>query len=868
MRRFASSVLTKGTTLMRTHRRPGRAVALPRHTPSTPTRAALPRPSHCALAVHAALVGISLVTLGVAAMPVAMAQSATQSASTAREYSLSAGQLGDVLAQFAATSGVQLVFDPTALAGQTSPGLQGSYTVQQGFSQLLQDSGWEIQAQGGKTYTLRQVRQTLPEVTVTAPGGGSNGSKNSVATLPEVVVTAGAQGITEGTGSFTTDSTSAATGLNLSLRETPQSVSVITRQRIDDQGLASMDEIMRQTVGVSTVQVGMTNDAYIRGYQVTNYQIDGISTTHGSFGIETSMGFDAVDSAIYDSVATVRGAAGLLTGAGDPSGSVSLVRKRPMREFQASVEGGVGRWDQYRAAADVGGPLNASGSLRGRLVGAYSEGKSWVANYREDSNVVYGVLEADIMEHTLLSLALEHSENSTRGGFGTGGYALPLVYADGTLTPFDRHSSKLPTWPMWENERTSLALSLERALNDDWRVKLDYRHDDVQAWNKRLEAWGSFDQNHYFSGGFTNHNGADNKTDSFSATLNGRYALLGRQHELVAGFNGSFNKYVQKQKGGGISEWGFTGLPIIDGVGVYPEPDWNGAATVTVAHAETKQSGFYLTTRIHMTDRLSSILGGRWSSWKYDAPDWNDHRKFSNVFVPYAGIVYDLTGQISAYASYTEIFQPQSARDINGGLLDPEEGKNYEIGLKGEWFDGRLNTSIAVFETRKDNLAVYDYDLTGPTGDPVARAEDGTKGRGWELEASGELAPGWQLQGGYTRFVLRDSSDQRMRTELLPEHLFKLFTTYSPQSLPRLTMGGGVNWQSKVYRSTVQGALLDLYTQKSFAVANLMANYQFSNQLSLNVNLNNVFNKEYRTRVNLHTYGAERNLSASLKYQF
>lgn len=698
------------------------------------------------------------------------------------------------------------------------------------------------------------------------PPGGSKEK-----TLPQIKVTSETLSeITENTGSYTTGSTSAATGMNLSLRQTPQSISIITHQRIEDQGLTSMDEIMRQAVGVSTVQVGMTNSTYIRGYQVTNYQVDGISTTSGSFGSAPSMGFGSVDSAIYDSVTVVRGAAGLLTGAGDPSGTVSLTRKRPTHELQASVEGSVGRWDQYRAVADVGGPLNYAGTLRGRIVGANSEGKSWVGNYRNEKNVIYGVFEADLTERTLLSLIFEHSKNITKGGFGDGGYALPIVYADGTLTPFNRHSSKLPKWPMWDNERTTAALSLEHSFNNDWRIKLNYRHDDVEDWNKRLEAWGSFDQSHFFSGGFTNYNGANNKTDSFGATLNGRYTLLDRQHDLIAGFNGSFNKYIQKQKGGGVSEWGFIGLPIIDDLGTYTEPDWSDAPTVAVAHSKTKQSGFYLATQFHATDHLSAIFGGRWSNWKYDDPNpaWSDHRKFSNVFVPYAGVIYDLTDQISVYASYTEIFQPQSARNINGSLLDPEEGKNYEIGLKGEWFDGRLNASITAFESRKDNLAIYDYDLTGPTGDPVARAEDGTKGRGWELEISGELAPGWQLQGGFTRFLLRDSDNQRMNTELLPEHMFKLFTTYTPKNLPKLTLGAGINWQSKIYRSTAQGTLRDIYTQEAYAVANMMSAYRFNNKLSLNVNLNNVFNKEYRTRVHLHSYGPERNLSATVKYQF
>lgn len=831
------------------------------------------RPTVLAMALHSVLIGgIGAGAATLSQQAHAQPSGANSAAATAlpegdavKIFSIPAGPLDVALDRFARAAGVNFSYDAALVTGLNTQGLNGSFGTAAGLVRLLEGSGLEALAQPGGGYSLRKAAQAAVPVPATSAG-------QPVPTLATVKVTAQAERNehTEGTGSYTTGRTNAATGLALSLRETPQSVSVMTRQRIDDQGLASMDDIVRQTVGVTTVQTGMANGTYIRGYQVSNFQVDGVSTTFQSFGTQSNMGFGSMDTAVYDSVAVVRGAAGLLTGAGDPSGSVSLIRKRPTRQFQASVEGSAGRWDQYRAVADAGGPLNEAGTLRGRFVGAYNEGKSWIDNYRGDKNVTYGVLEADITERTLLSLTLEHSEESTKGTSGNYTTGLPLVYADGTLTPFDRHSNKMPRWASWDSKRSTAALSLEHAFNDDWRVKLNYRHDKVDDWYKIVEAWGSFNQSHYFSGGFTNHRGDSQKTDSFGVVLNGGYTLLGRQHDLVAGFNGSFNQYIQKHKGGGIDEWGFSGLSVIDGVGIHVEPDWAGAPTVGVANTKTKQSGLYLATKLHVTDDLSAIIGGRWSNWKYDDPDqeFPDHRKFSGVFFPYAGVTYDLTKQVSAYASYTNIFQPQSARDINGSLLDPEEGKNYEIGLKGEWFGGRLNASISAFETRKDNLAVYDYDTTGPTGDPVARAEDGTKGRGWEWEVSGELMPGWQLQGGYTRFVLRDGKDQRMNTDVLPEHLFKLFTAYTPRNVPKLTLGGGVNWQSKTYRSTAQGALRDIYTQKAYAVANLMASYRFDDRLSLNVNLNNVFDKEYRTRVHLHMYGPERNLSATLKYRF
>jgi outer membrane receptor for ferric coprogen and ferric-rhodotorulic acid len=174
-----------------------------------------------------------------------------------------------------------------------------------------------------------------------------------------------------------------------------------------------------------------------------------------------------------------------------------------------------------------------------------------------------------------------------------------------------------------------------------------------------------------------------------------------------------------------------------------------------------------------------------------------------------------------------------------------------------------------LFEVKKDNLAVADVGNLTPEGNQAYIAANGTKGRGWEVELTGELVRGWQIQGGYTRIVTRDREDKRLNTDAVPKHQAKLFSSYTPPGLPRLTVGGGAIWQSEIYDASQSSAIArKTYTQKAYTVVNLMARYRFADHLSLTATLDNVFDKAYRTHVGYHDYGAPRRLTATLRYDF
>ncbi|ART79681.1 TonB-dependent siderophore receptor [Oceanisphaera avium] len=690
--------------------------------------------------------------------------------------------------------------------------------------------------------------------------------------LAPVMVSAAAikDGTTEGTGSFTADNTNAATGMDLSLRETPQSVTVITRERLDQEGISSLGEAVARAPGITFRGAGSALGSYAgissRGYSVNSLMLDGLPLpTAGVAGYSASQGLGTLNTDLYDAVTVVRGATGLMTGAGNPSATISLTRKRPTHDFQASVSQTLGTWDLSRTVGDIAGPLNSDGTFRGRIVGVKEIGDSWKQGYNYEKAVLYGVVEADVTEQTVARVALEYGENQADGGAGPyTGYA--LADKDGKLTPFGRGDNSMADWSGFEDSRLGLSAALDHHLNDDWKMSVSYNHNTIET--KQRFGLASYipDANGEADIHLRSYR-IDNTVDSVGAKLDGSFALLGREHDLSVGLNGSwtddYTKDFYRDRNG-------FKVNVYDWNRHFPEPDWESLYGFG-SRNKIEENGAYVATRLSATDDLSLLLGARWSNWRTRALDENgnekEKREEKGVITPYVGLVYDVTPNISAYASYTTIFNPQSRRDVNDQLLDPEEGINLETGLKGEWFNGRLNASAAVFEVEKDNLSVKDGTNQTPQGNQAYRAEDQTKGRGWELEIAGELMPGWQVQGGYTRMLTQDNEGARLNTDQA-KHQVKLFTSYTPESLSQLTLGGGVNWQSHTYMSGAKDLYRDIYTQDSYWVSNLMARYEFNEQLSLTANVNNLFDEAYRIDLDIHDYGAPRNVQATLKYQF
>lgn len=254
-------------------------------------------------------------------------------------------------------------------------------------------------------------------------------------------------------------------------------------------------------------------------------------------------------------------------------------------------------------------------------------------------------------------------------------------------------------------------------------------------------------------------------------------------------------------------------------------------------------------------------MGGRYTRYRtggsYDSHTSGTPTIRANRFTPYTGIVFDLTDNLSLYGSYSSLFVPQSQKDEYGSYLKPVTGNNLEAGIKGEWLEGRLNASAAVYRTRKNNLATAAG--RDPSGNTYYRAANQAKTHGWEIEVDGRITPEWQIQAGYSQSKTRDQDGSRLNPDSVPERSFKLFTAYHFAPDPATL---------RIPNLAAKACAAANSRQKAYAVADIMACHRFNPRAELSLNVDNLFNKHYRTQPDRHSYGALRTVNAAFTYRF
>ncbi|MGN7998905.1 TonB-dependent siderophore receptor [Sphingomonas sp. 22176] len=824
-------------------------------------------------------------------MAVAVAAAVTPSAAWAQAegdevvFHVSSGALDTTLTRIAAQSGHRIVFDPVLVAGKTAPPVEGRMLPEAAVRLALSTSGltlrvtsdgqWIIAGQapsdasvtGGRT--LSTVRVTSSVGHAGSYGGtefGANGSTDPVST--------------EGTRSYTTNGAIVASKMPLALKDTPQAISVLTRQQLDDRSINSFSDAMKALPGVTT-SVDSSGNAVLssRGFVINSIQIDGGSPIFtGSNSNYSSQYRQLDDLSIYDSVTIERGAAGTFTGVGNPGGTLSLERKRPLDHEMLDVTAQVGSWDRYRGVVDVSSPVLLNGLVKARAV-ATVERNGFFYDYAKRA-FAQGYINVEIAPaaDTTINIGgkISHERNTPFQG-------IP-VDPNGNLLYVPRATCLCTPWSRSITNTKEVFVQLRQAIGDDWTLRLNtgatYQDgdDDSFVFNVPFGKYG-------VQPGATNQGSAGayrstRRSNQYvaDAYIAGKFDVLGAGIELTVG--GNFQKVTQRLPDltGSASYSNYVVIPF-DAANFPRLPDsaFSTSGGIYSPLSYQRQYGVYGTIRISPSSWLHLTIADRFTAYDFKVISISGGRttlkttSYSNFSPPNAGLVADLSKEVSLFANYNSIFDQQNLYQKDGSVVKPTTGVNIEGGAKAALAHGTLNLSGSVFYIEQRNVPARDRSVplvasNSINGSGCCYLDDGTKyiSRGFEFQAQGAITRRVQADVSYTytNFSKHEGPTAQL-SDLFslelplaqPKHLVKIFGTWQLPVLDhRMTVGLGGQGDTgvtSVYpgpRRLTNGifAVTSLLTHRpGYVTADALLRFAITPKLSAQVNITNIFDRTY-----------------------
>jgi len=664
----------------------------------------------------------------------------------------------------------------------------------------------------------------------------------------------------EQTKAYNVKNSSSATKLNIEAKETPQTINVVTRQQMEDFGLTSTRDVLKNTPGVTVSNQETERTSYMaRGFEISNILTDGVGFPLSGYNYNNTN----PDTYFYDRVEIVKGADSLTNAFGDPSATINNIRKRPTQEFQASGGVSYGSWDTQRYEADVSGSITPSGKVRGRIMGYEQTGDSYIDRYSSEKNGFAGIVEADLTDSTLLTVGYSQEQNKPNANnWG----ALPLLDANGKQISYDRSYNPNPDWAHWDNETQNAFVELKQKINEQWAAKLTYNYLDTKH-NSRLLYYYGYPKADGSGVSLTPWGGQEHQEKhAVDFNLEGTYKLFNREHEATLGYSYVRSRQQDKQSTGTINDSNVINSTTTDWASWTPQSvtwsDFTEAANYT-----QNIDSIYAATRLHLNEDLKLLLGANYVRAESKGESYGSPMSYSESKVsPYVGLTYNFTPEYTGYMSYTSIFRPQTGIDKDTNqALKPIDGKSYEMGVKSSWLDDRLTGTLSVFKTEQNN-----YPLRNSDGNPLNRKvpTSDLESQGIEVGLSGQITDNVNLSFGYAQFSIKDIKNGGEARTYNPNQTLNLLTTYTPSALPKLKVGAGLQWQDgiKLYDSTVNSTI----TQDAYALVNLMASYEVNNHITLQANGNNIFDKKYLYSFpdGQGFYGPSANYTVAVKFKY
>lgn len=754
-------------------------------------------------------------------MPMHMTHAAEATAAEAKTYAIAAGPLGAALSMFATQAGVLLSFDPVVTQGKNTLGLNGSYTISQGFDVLLRGSGLAVKRESDGGYALSKV--LLPKATTES-------------ILPEIAVSSRiAQDNDEAaTGQvigYVAKRSATATKTNTALLETPQSISVITKDQMEAQGARSLRDAIGYTPGIGAQSNGYrdTDNVVMRGFAIDNSSIrrDGLRSPSNTFtGSQEPYGLERID--------ILRGAASLLYGAAEPGGIINLVTKRPTSESLHEIGAEVGSYDRKQLTADFGGMLNDDASLTYRLTLLGRKSDTFIDYVPDDRVYIAPAIAWSPTDSTRITLLTYYQKNKLNRQWGVPPEASILSNPNGRV-PRHRHIGE-PS-DSREDTQKSATLQLEHAFSEQTKFNFSLRRSVVDL------SW--------------NYVGRDT-LQSDLRTLT-RFSV--RRMEKVTGWTMDTNLQT-KLETGPIEHQFVLGLDsrssrhqrtrayqFIDPIDIFT-PVYGAQAYGDDGEDGYRQTirmtGVYLQDQMKIDQHWVLLLGARHDQVKinesdYFVEDWQGER--SRATTGRAGLVYLAENGVAPFISFSQSFEPIAGIDRQGKRFKPTDGDQYEVGVRWQPQGSNALLSASLFQLTQSNVQVPDP--VDPDNYSIQAGK--IRSRGLELEARGEVVRNLRLIAAYTYIDARtikaspvQPEAEGLRQANTPYNQASLWADYQFASLglPGLRVGVGAR-----YTGSTVAANAD-YIVPAFTIIDAMLSYETSSW-RYGLNIKNLTDKNY-----------------------
>jgi iron complex outermembrane recepter protein len=779
-----------------------------------------------------------------------------------RNLNISPQSLSSGLKALASQAHLQIVSDGSALQGKHTQGIKGTYTNREAIGKLLAGTGLVYTFTANDAVAVRPAQEQQNRAYPTALMG---------TTLGKVTVEADAYDPDWQTDPYNTDyvlpNATAGTKTNTPVMETPLNVQVISKQVLKDQQVISLDKALRNISGVTTVK----NDSglgglrgqqlYLRGFQTTTlfrngFRMDagGDGAGNGGFGINQQF-------ANVESIEVLKGPAAILYGRVEPGGMVNVTTKQPRATPYYSLNQQFGSYDLYRTSIDATGPLTKGDTLLYRMNASFQSNNSFRDLVGNENIFLAPIIKWNISPRTQATLEMEYQHD--------------LSSLDPQILPFKNnriidipHNRNLGERNPLEAENIFVGFNWSHQFNEDWAVKHQVafkRQDFNQGISTTFFNIVGNQVNRFVSAG-----NSLNDTIAANLDLTGHFKTWGLEHTLLFG-----GDYYGFENNGNVSfgalDADFNPLSNINlNNPIHPGPnlviDPNNALN-SKNSSNTDNYGLYLQDQIKLPYDIHVMGGLRYqyvhsTSISGSIPNAS---QTDDAVTPRVGLLWQPQKWLSLYSNYAESFGANSgSRAIGGKPLPPQSAQQWEVGIKGEFFDGRLRATLAYFHLTKQNIATSDtVNQNNPScvrigGCSIAVGE--VRSRGPELDIQGEILPGWNVIATYANQDVRvtkgDSGGGAIgttfsvgdRLPFIPRNIGSLWTTYEVQQgdLKGFKIGGGVTLQDGVVGQYFQT------TTKStgYGLVSLLAGYSFEvgkSKVTAQLNIDNLLDKTYFT---------------------